>query len=220
MPNAAPEIFGMPIAILVPVVAAILAAMGYVAKQIIDEVRTTRAAERSRRTRLVTLLSYLRGSGAVFRVQAALRDRLHALLIARNAEWDSEALSYEDVFQRAYESFSPEERELHDVIRGYTTGGLKPLNEAMLRWLQKDVDFKLGRSSDPELHELATYLGSLEEHLLLWRAKYEAWILNSPKHALVYLADEAAHGPGFPTGIEGVIERALGAAPSSTHAAR
>jgi len=63
-----------------------------------------------------------------------------------------------------------------------------------------------------ELTTLAGYqrLAELEPHLLMWLAKYAAWIPDSPAHALVYLADEEDHGVPFPKGIERVIEESLG----------
>ena len=171
--------------------------------------REALAEKRARRARLVTLLSYLRGSASVFQVQIEIRDRLHERLIAREPQWNHADLSIEAVFRRAYPTLSEEEKELHDVIRGYTSGGLRPLNEAMLQWLEQDMDYKLGGIKDLARRELAEKLTKLEEHLLLWRAKYKAWIPDRPVHALVYLADEERHGVGFPEGIEETIERVL-----------
>ncbi len=53
--------------------------------------------------------------------------------------------------------------------------------------------------------EEAALLIELHAHLLLWRCKYDAWIPTDSKHALVYLADEAAHGVGFPQGLDELI---------------
>jgi hypothetical protein len=45
--------------------------------------------------------------------------------------------------------------------------------------------------------QLAENVFDLEIILLLWHAKHESWILDEPKHALVYMDDEKAHGLGF-----------------------
>jgi hypothetical protein len=60
--------------------AAALAMLGFVGKQVLEWVASRSAARRKRCARLVTLLSLLRGSEAVFSVQARLRDQLFALL--------------------------------------------------------------------------------------------------------------------------------------------
>ena len=54
----------------------------------------------------------------------------------------------------------------------------------------------------PEFSKLAAELVKLESHLLLWIAKYKAWIPEHNEHALVYMADENEHGLGFPSGID------------------
>jgi hypothetical protein len=99
------------------------------------------------------------------------------------------------------------ERELHDIIRTITINTLRPTNQALLTWVQQDVVFK-GRRRGAD-RQFAKKLSDLEAHVLLWHAKYEAWIPQKPEHALVYLADEQSHGLGFPTGLDEMVEKAL-----------
>jgi hypothetical protein len=35
------------------------------------------------------------------------------------------------------------------------------------------------------------------------------WIQDHPEHALVYLADEKKHGPGFPEGLDESVSEAV-----------
>jgi hypothetical protein len=192
--------------------AAALAMLGFVGKQVLEWIASLSAARRKRRARLVTLLSLLRGSEAVFRVQARLRNQLFELLSERLpvlAELDA---GYEEVFSTAFATMTRDERELHAVIRGYTVHGLKPLNEAMRLWLEIDTEFKLARLRRRKDGQLARQLVMLEQHLLMWLAKYATWIPETPSHALVYLGDEEGHGVPFPTGIQSTIEDALGIA--------
>src|SRR5712691_2980458 len=139
--------------------AAALATLGFVGKQIVEWIASVNTARRVRRTRLVSLLSLLNGSAAVYRVQAELRDRLVAAVMKRNAEPTKGRPGFNAVFSSSF-----------------------------------------------------SQLGALEAHLLMWIAKYSAWIPDTPAHALVYLADEEAHGVPFPSGIERTIEQALGVA--------
>jgi len=60
------------------------------------------------------------------------------------------------------------------------------------------------------LGKLAVFLAQLEAHLVLWVAKYEAWISDQPEHALVFLADEEKHGVGFPKNGVFILARILG----------
>jgi hypothetical protein len=158
----------------------------------------------------VTLLSLLNGSAAVFRIQAELRDRLFKSVRDRNPDFSKIQSGYDAVFSAAFSGMNDEERQLHTVIRAYTVNGLKPLNEAISQWLQVDTEFKLARSRRSMHVILATQLAALEPHLLMWLAKYAAWIPDTPAHALVYLDDEEVHGVPFPRGIERTIEQALG----------
>jgi len=203
------ELASVPEWLAAALLAAALATLGYVGKQMFEWVAGLRTARRVRRARLVTLLSLLQGTSAIFRVQANLRDRLFQAVIKRTPELADSGSGYEAVFCAALPTLTTEERELHNLIRGYTVNGLKPLNEAMMQWLQTDTEFKLARSRKKVTLDLACKLGALEPHVLMWLAKYAAWIPDTPAHALVYLGDEEGHGVPFPKGIEGVIEQAL-----------
>lgn len=79
----------------------------------------------------------------------------------------------------------------------------------IVKWTQNLLSELEGNSSRAVLGELAVQLKALEAHLLLWNAKYEVWMNNTPEHALVYLADEKKHGFGFPNKIDAAVSRAL-----------
>jgi len=204
------EIVSLPAWLAAALLAAALATLGFVGKQILEWIVALRAARRARRAKLVTLLSLLNGSAAVFRAQTLLRDHLFEILIQRDPELKTISTGYEAVFAAAYPTFTDEEHKLHEIIRGYTVNGLKPLNESMLQWLQADTEFRLAHSRKQTLKDLARQLSALEPHLLMWLAKYATWIPHSPAHALVYLDDEEGHGVPFPKRIEHTIQVALG----------
>ncbi|MGH2660302.1 MAG: hypothetical protein ACRDHS_11710 [Actinomycetota bacterium] len=98
---------------------------------------------------------------------------------------------------------------MHNVIRAYTGHGLRPVNEAMVRWLDDDVVHRTRGRKGGDRAVVADRLNELDAHLRLWLAKYQSWIPGHPDHALVYLADEEQRGLGFPTGIEEVLDRVL-----------
>jgi hypothetical protein len=228
------------------VLGAVIAALSYVAKLIIEWIIGIRARARARRARLVELYSLLRAGTAAMRAQSEIRGRLYALVqknhprlapdlvsedmktVINDEELDEKRklqeqliggadpnlaaskLGYERVFTEAHPMMLPEEIELHTIIRAYTTNVFRPMNEAVFKWLQNDDYFKARRAGTGQERNMTCQLAKLEAHLWLWLAKYPVWIPDSPEHALVYLADEAKHGVGFPTGIDEEIRRYLG----------
>jgi hypothetical protein len=105
---------------------------------------------------------------------------------------------YEETMTNLHKDFNPKEHELHDIIRAYTQYSMRTVNLEMSEWLKSDQLFKTAVVDSSRKRQLADNLVALEMHLLLWHAKYEAWIPNQPEHALVYMADEEEHGLGFP----------------------
>jgi hypothetical protein len=105
-----------------------------------------------------------------------------------------------------FDQFTPEETELHAIVRSITEHALRPLNQQMSNWLANDIDFRTARGAEGKRGQLANKLNLLDSHLLLWHAKYEAWIPANRSHALVYMADEEQHGVGFPRGIERLVD--------------
>jgi hypothetical protein len=180
--------------------AALLAVLGYIAKQLADWVTGLRTAERARRARLAELLALVRAGDVAFQIQGENRDRLVRLIQARNPSLLEHAEGFDHALAIAYPAMSPEERDLHAIIRAITVHTLRPLNDGILAWLKVDTDFRVRPPGQSARAQLARYLTDLEVHLLLWRAKFEAWIPDHPERALVYLADEKRHGIGFPNG--------------------
>jgi hypothetical protein len=161
-------------------IGAVIAALGYVSKLAIESALQWRAARTARRAQLVHLLSLLLATRKAFIIQNALARRLC------------------DEITRAHPELG--------VIRNYTSNCLYPLNLQIIDWLSKDDYFK-GGGRQQQAKELSVRLQTLFAHLVLWRAKYEFWIPSRPERAIVYMADEDAHGISFPTGIEDLISR-------------
>lgn len=191
------------------VLGALLAAFGYVAKLIIEFVTAVRRKRRERQAALVRLGSLLQASAVAFKVQKELARRLLAKIAESRPDFKIEG-GDERAMSRAYDSLTDEEREMHKIVRGYTISALRPTNEKLLEWVREDTYFKGRKSSNKLESDFALELSLMEAHLLLWLAKYEAWIPDSPHHALVYLADEQAHGLGFPRSIDGTVAALLG----------
>jgi hypothetical protein len=187
------------------VIGAVIAALGFVAKLVIQWILDLRNNNSTRRARLVELLSILDASHSAFKVQNRNRNNLSDSLPERFPLDTSIENGFDYQFTEAFSNMTPKELELHSIIRSYTMNTIKPLNDKALEWLQKDTYFKARNGKRDKSAELAKQLTKLEAHLYLWQAKYTIWIPDNPKHSLVYLADEKNHGIGFPDGIENDI---------------
>jgi len=177
---------------------ATIAALGYVLKLLIELFQSSQDKKRQRRSSLIELRSLLRASRVGFQIQ---QDHAKTLVdLIQGDENVEELAGYEAKISTAYASLNKEEKELHGLIRSLTINTLRPTNKSILAWLKRDMYFKAQKN------EMANQLAILESHLILWLAKYEAWIPQNPEHALIYMADENKHGVGFPKKIDELIE--------------
>ncbi|MBE7468345.1 MAG: hypothetical protein DPW09_16935 [Anaerolineae bacterium] len=190
------------------VIGAIIAALGYVAKLIFDEVVAAREARNVRLARLVELHSLLRAGKACFLTQNAHAERLTNSITMKHLDLEK-GKGYEEIMSKAFAQFTLEEKELHRIIRGITVHAMRPINQSLSEWLKKDTYFKAQQQGRGDFYELSKLLTSLDVHLLLWHAKYEEWIPDTPEHALVYLADEKGHGVGFPSGLDEKVAKII-----------
>lgn len=186
---------------------AALAALGYMGRQLFEWIASVRTANAARHAKLAQLSSLLRATQVAFLIQNDHAKRLKSLIGSNHVDASGAGGGYERLFASVFPDFTDEERELHGIIRTITVNALRPTNQALLDWVREDTIFK-GHRRGP-IGQLARMLSDLEAHLLLWHAKYETWIPDKPHHALVYMADEEAHGLGFPKGIDKAVERAL-----------
>ncbi len=191
------------------VIGAVVAALGYVGKLIVESWLGIREAQNARRARLVELRSLLRAAWVSFAVQNNHAKRLLSMVREKHSDLIGTEEGFERTFSKAYRVFTPDEKELHAIIRSITIYSLRPTNLSLSNWLKSDTYFKAQKPSQGILGELAEELAALEAHLILWHAKYETWIPDNPEHALVYLADEEEHGIKFPSGIDEVVSKAL-----------
>lgn len=190
---------------------AAVAIFGFVAKQGLSWLGEIRADHRAQRARLIDLWSLLRASGAVFLTQRAQADNLANAIVSRLGPQALHRDGLDATFSAEYSRMTPPERALHDIIRSTTIHAMRPLNEAILSWLTTDTTFRTSHNHRRfGRRALAAALGELETHLRIWCAKYSVWIPDHPDHALVYLADEMQHGPGFPPDLEAQVARVLG----------
>lgn len=191
------------------VLTAALAALGYVGKQVADFVLGLQRKRESDFARLVELQSLLRASQAVFKAQNKQARRLVELIERNRPGVPSPPGGFECIFSEFFKDFTPEEKELHSVIRGMTEHSMRSLNLALSDWLKADTTFKTGRQSGGSRSKLAKKLEDLEAHLPVWHAKAKVWLSINEAHALVYLADESEFGVGFPEGLDAAVEEAL-----------
>ena len=199
----------------VAVLGAIIAALGYISKLCFEGVSAWRRSRAESLRQLLELASLLHASHEAFFHQRRLVGRLEESLKTNHQSIVLDRSGFERHFSQAFADFTSDETDLHTIIRGITQHTLHPVNQAISAWLQKDLTYRvvqgLGTVRGAGMHrgQLAAKLNQLDTHLLLWHAKYEAWIPEHPQHALVYLADEEHHGVGFPQGLDDTVTKVL-----------
>ena len=191
------------------VLTAIIGAVGWFGKTVYDWREDHRQVYAERLASLQQLSTLLDTSERVFNIQADQRNRLLELLKKNHPDKVDTSAGYDAAFEKLYDEFTPEERELHGFIRAMTVNAMRKLNLAMSDWLKGDAIFQTRAVSLPVRDDLADQLRNLELHLALWHAKYQYWIPESPKHALVYLGDEKKHGIRFPQKVKGLVNEGI-----------
>jgi hypothetical protein len=192
------------------ILAATLAALGFIGKTAADLVMRYRDTANNRRSSLTELYALIRAGDAAFAVQRDLRKRLTEKLRTRLPDPEKLPTGSERLYSTTYKDMTSDERQLHSLIRTITVHTIRPLNQSLLEWLRADRYFRAVPPSHKRLGSLALFLAQLEAHLVLWVAKYEAWIPDQPEHALVFLADEEKHGIAFPKNGATIVAKLLG----------
>ena len=190
--------------------AAFIAALGFVGKTAAELVFRLRETARDRRSRLTEMYALLRAGDAAYAAHRQSLKRLATQLRSRLPETAAIPPGIDRLFVASYAKMNEDERQLHSLIRAITVHTFRPLNQSLLEWLREDRYFRAAPPSHRHLGRLALFLGQLEAHLILWVAKYEAWIPDQPEHSLVFLADEEKHGVGFPKNRVVILARVLG----------
>ncbi len=188
--------------------AAMVAALGYVGKLLLNAWNEHQRNRRMRRKRLVEIQSLLQANKVSYGIQNQHAKTLLHMIMERAPAVDTSA-GYEAVFSQAFPTMVPAEKELHLLIRSITINSLQPGNAALMKWLDQDDFFKGNYGRPRPFGPLADKLLQLQTHLTLWKAKFEMWISGRPEHALVYMVDEKNHGVGFPIGIEQDVAKSL-----------
>ena len=188
---------------------AVIAALGFLGKQLTQFWLELRNERRSRKQDLVQLQALLGVTSATFKIQ---NDHAQTLLSSLTERYPTLDISggYERSFAAPFTTMTPEEKELHSLIRSITINSMRTGNLSLVAWLDRDVFFKSHYGEGSLLGELAEKLAELQTHLVLWLAKYQMWIPDHPEHALVYMADEERHGKGFPSGIDETVAQSMG----------
>ncbi|MBW8014838.1 MAG: hypothetical protein FVQ82_01505 [Planctomycetes bacterium] len=189
--------------------ATLAAVGGFLGKTIVDLVRSARGKKQHYHAELVQLQNLLNESWEIFATQNRLAQRLLGRLRNRNLGDTDGMIGYEKIFSKAFDSFTEEEKDLHEVIRGITKTSMFRVNQQMKEWCKRNNALKAGRLSISNIDDVSTKIKQMEHHLDLWLSKYHVWIEGHENHALVYMDDEHKHGIGFPKGINEIIDLAI-----------
>jgi hypothetical protein len=136
--------------------AAIIAALGFVGKTADDLILSLREVARDRKSRLTELYALLRAGDVAFAVQRELRKRLADKLRGRLPETAELPRGHDRLFTTTYTAMNDEERQLYSLIRAITVHTFRPLNQSLLEWLRADRYFRAIPPSHRHLRFLIT----------------------------------------------------------------
>lgn len=188
-------------------------AAGFVAKDLYGGWREAQAQKRAAAEAslgaLKELSTLLDESYRIFTVQNDQAQRLLRQLKRNHGRNVPDNIGYDETFYLMHDRFAREEAALQKLIRSTTMNSQRRVNLAMSAWLDRNAALLHDSQPSAERAALASELRILKLHLNQWHDKYDAWIPNDPKRSLVYLADEEAHGVGFPPGLEEAVRNAI-----------
>jgi hypothetical protein len=190
-------------------IAAVAGITGYLGKSLHGYFKSKRSQHSNQVNHLKELAVLLEESRSLFIAQNFQARRLIEMLADNHPGRIDEEMGFEETFTKFFNEFTPQEKNLHAIIRSITESAQRRVNQAMSEWLKNDLIFKNPAQNSNLRKELSEQLRVLELHLNIWHAKYNKWIPDCPQHSLVYLADEEQHGVAFPAGIEQVVEDVL-----------
>src|SRR5262245_22279703 len=128
-----------------PLIPAVIAAIGYVAKLAIEGLSKWNAGRRERRAKLIALQSLLLASKSVFEVQNTLVKRLCKEIRPGHETTD---VTYDRILADDYSKMNERQKLEHGIIRSYTSKCLLPLNSRMIDWLAADAHFKSAKGGE------------------------------------------------------------------------
>jgi hypothetical protein len=194
-------------------IAALFAIGGFVTKDLYTGWRQSDANKRAVATAslesLKELATRLDESYRIYVVQNGQAERLLRSLQQRHGSRLPEGLGYDETFFVLGARLTRPEAELQRLIRSTTMNSQRRANLALSAWLERNAAFLHDDQPTPARLALAAELRMLKLHLNQWHDKYDAWIPGDARRSLVYLADEAAHGVGFPPGLEDAVKNAI-----------
>lgn len=188
--------------------AIIIGCLGFLAKTIVEKIKSTKVFKKERIEKLSQFKRHLDLSKSIFDNQYNLRDRL----------WKSLKESYSDDyfkngfntgFEKLNDQMTDSQKEDFQLIRGITKDSIKTTNEILFQFANENTSKSLNLRNTEAAINFDDDMRKLKEHLSIWNAKYNSIFLNNPKHCLVYIHDEKRQGPEFPKGIEQRIEQLI-----------
>lgn len=198
-------------------IAGLFATAGFVAKDLYGGWRESEANRRATieasAGALRELATLLDESYRIYTMQNDQARRLLRQLQRRLGARVPQHLGFDETFYLLHDRFLRPEAAMQRLIRSTTMNSQRRVNLALSAWLERNRAFLHDDQPTPERTALAAELKILKLHLNQWHDKYDAWIPGDPRRSLVYLADEEAHGVGFPPGLEDAVKNVLAAWP-------
>ncbi len=141
------------------------------------------------------LVSLIDTTFNTWQAQTKLKERLLEALGSR-FELGEYQMPY-DLFSDYYDQMNDREVRLHKTIRGYTQNVIYPANIKVIQLIKDNPQLK-------DAHKDVRYL---EQHLALWRSKYDSLFLTDESVCLIFVGLE--EGMKFPPNLLGELKEML-----------
>lgn len=124
------------------------------------------------------LVNIIETTHSTWKAQTKLKEKLISLLIQRFnvKEFDTPY----DLFSDYYSKMNKRELRIHHTIRGFTENIIFPNNLKAIKILKKNTSLK-------KMHHDILYL---EQHLVLWKSKYDSIFIKNESICLIFVGIE------------------------------
>jgi len=182
--------------------------LGYFGKSWIEARRERKAAGTDTLRQLRQLGAFLDESYKGFQSQLYLANQLLQLVRKNHAGVMAGAVGYDETFRAAFDEFTPDEAELHAIVRAMTMYPMLRVNEDLKNWAGTNVNLVHELPQTQSRAQLQTEIANLASHLNEWFAKYHA-LISDKKRSVIFLADEKKQGTRFPQELTPALQRVI-----------
>jgi hypothetical protein len=183
--------------------------LGFFGKSWIESRRAKIAARMDALRQLKEFAALLEESYSVFQSQIYLAKQLLASVRANHPGETADVRGYDDTFRAAFDVLTPQEAEIHALVRGMTMHPMLRLNETLKAWIDRNGSVVRELPQTAAQAQLEQEIAKLAKHLNEWFSKYHALLPTDKKRSVIFLADEKQQGTRFPQDLTPALKTVI-----------